>query len=254
MQSSQAQDSGAEEFASVKPYQIRGRFFTAIALRPGGETDAAFYDALDAQMRQMPHFFANAPLVVDLEQIVAAGAEVDLPRLVAALRQRKLSVFGVQNGTALQTEAALGAGLIALPSGREAPVERVERATRRPAAARAEPAPAPPGPTTRMITEPVRSGQKIVAEHGDLVVLASVGSGAELVAIGNIHVYGQLRGRALAGVGGDETARIFCQNLDAELLAIAGLYRTSEDLGPDIRKQRVQAFLRDEKLFVEALQ
>ena len=105
-----------------------------------------------------------------------------------------------------------------------------------------------------LITEPVRSGQKIVAERGDLVVCASVGSGAELVAVGNIHVYGALRGRALAGVNGDETARIFCQHLDAELLAIAGLYRTSEDLGPDIRKQRVQAFLQDEKLVVEALQ
>jgi septum site-determining protein MinC len=100
----------------------------------------------------------------------------------------------------------------------------------------------------------VRSGQKIVAERGDLVVCASVGSGAELVAVGNIHVYGALRGRALAGVNGDETARIFCQHLDAELLAIAGLYRTSEDLGPDIRKQRIQAFLQEEKLVVEALQ
>ena len=242
-----------EPFTSVKPYQIRGRFFTAIALRPSGETDTGFYEALDAQMRQMPHFFANAPLVIDLEQIVGAEIELDIARFVTALRQRKLSVFGVQNGTAEQTAAALDAGLIALPTGRDAPVERVERA-RPKAAAKPEQPPKALAPTTRLITEPVRSGQKIVAERGDLVVCASVGSGAELVAVGNIHVYGALRGRALAGVNGDETARIFCQHLDAELLAIAGLYRTSEDLGPDIRKQRVQAFLQDEKLVVEALQ
>ncbi len=242
-----------ESFTSVKPYQIRGRFFTAIALRPSGETDAVFYDALDAQMRQMPHFFANAPLVIDLEQIAGTEIELDIARFVAALRHRKLSVFGVQNGSAEQTAAALETGLIALPTGRDAPVERVERANAR-TAAKPEPTPKALAPSTRLITEPVRSGQKIVAERGDLVVCASVGSGAELVAVGNIHVYGQLRGRALAGVNGDETARIFCQNLDAELLAIAGLYRTSEDLGPDIRKQRVQAFLQDDKLVVEALQ
>ena len=137
---------------------------------------------------------------------------VDVARLVAALRHRKLSVFGVQNGTAEQTTQALAAGLIALPSGRDAPVERVERAASR-APAKPDATPKALAPTTRLITEPVRSGQNIIAERGDLVICASVGSGAELVAVGNIHVYGQLRGRALAGVQGDETARIFCQNL-----------------------------------------
>ena len=85
------------------------------------------------------------------------------------------------------------------------------------------------------------------------MVVAPVSSGAELIAHGNIHVYGRLRGRALAGVNGDRSARIFCQSLDAELIAIAGLYRTSEDLGPEVRKQRIQAFLREDTLCVEAL-
>ena len=96
-------------------------------------------------------------------------------------------------------------------------------------------------------------GPAIFADRGDLVVVAAVSSGAELIAHGNIHVYGPLRGRALAGVNGDRAARIFCQCLEAELIAIAGLYRTSDDLGPAVRSQRVQAFLQDDALRVEPL-
>jgi septum site-determining protein MinC len=99
----------------------------------------------------------------------------------------------------------------------------------------------------------VRSGQRIFAESGDLVVVASVSSGAEVVARGNIHVYGRMRGRALAGVSGDQKARIFCQSLEAELIAIAGLYQTSDGIGPSLRNQRVQAFLEDGALRVEPL-
>jgi septum site-determining protein MinC len=99
----------------------------------------------------------------------------------------------------------------------------------------------------------VRSGQRIFADRGDLIVSASVSSGAELIAHGNIHVYGALRGRALAGVNGERAARIFCQSLEAELIAIAGLYLTSDDLDPAARRQRVQAFLRDEALCVQPL-
>ena len=113
--------------------------------------------------------------------------------------------------------------------------------------------PEPALPAGLLVTEPVRSGQRVFADRGDLVVVAAVSSGAELIAHGNIHVYGTLRGRALAGVNGDRTARIFCSSLEAELIAIAGLYRTSDDLGPSVRKQRVQAFLRDETLCVEPL-
>ena len=112
---------------------------------------------------------------------------------------------------------------------------------------------AEPAPATLLITEPVRSGQRIFADRGDLVVVASVGSGAELIAQGNIHVYGRLRGRALAGVNGDKTARIFCQSLEAELVAIAGLYQTSDDLDPAVRQRRVQAYLKEQTLCVEPL-
>ena len=99
----------------------------------------------------------------------------------------------------------------------------------------------------------VSSGQIVVAERGDLTVIGSVSSGAELAAAGSIHIYGAMRGRAMAGVHGDETARIFCQSLHAELLAIAGLYRTSESIGDEFRNRSVQVFLDKEKLRMEAL-
>jgi septum site-determining protein MinC len=232
---------------AVMPFQIRGRSFTAVLLQMTGAADQAFYEALDGLLRQAPHFFTNAPFVVDLDKATGLQLNGDFTRLVRELRGRKLSVIGVQNGSIEQNAAALTAGLITLQGGRDVPTEHDGR----PAAASA--GVVEPAAPTMLITEPVRSGQRIFADRGDLVVVASVSSGAELIAQGSIHVYGRLRGRALAGVNGDKAARIFCQSLEAELIAIAGLYRTSEDLGPAVRQQRVQAFLREETLRIEPL-
>ncbi len=260
--------------AKAQPLQVRGRSFTAVVLRLGGAPDQAFFDALDALMRQAPHFFVNAPLVLDLEQAEGLEDKADFVKFARALRARRLTAIGIQNARAEQGIAAFGAGLITLQGGREAALERAgiqpaapkapdskaeseaeaksEPAAEKAESAEAETAAADPAPSL-MITEPVRSGQRIFADRGDLVVMAPVSSGAELIAHGNIHVYGALRGRALAGVNGDRTARIFCQNLEAELVAIAGLYRTSDDLPADARRQRVQVFLQGETLCVEPL-
>jgi septum site-determining protein MinC len=233
------------------PLQVRSRSFTAVVLRVAGSADAPFYAALDALMRQAPHFFVNAPLVLDLEQATDLQLKGDFVRLVRELRARRLSPIGIQNASADQGIAAFGAGLITLQGGRDVPTERRGRtAAAGPAASEPEPDPVAP---SLLITEPVRSGQRVFADRGDLIVCASVSSGAELVAHGSIHIYGPMRGRALAGVNGDKCARIFCQSLEAELIAIAGLYLTSDDLGPTIRKKRVQAFLRDQTLCVEPL-
>jgi septum site-determining protein MinC len=231
------------------PLQVRGRSFTAVVLRLAGAADKAFYEALDALMRQAPHFFVNAPLVLDLEQAAGLEAKGDFVKLVRALRARKLSAVGIQNASAEQGVAAFGAGLVTLQNGREVAIERGGR----PVAVAEAKEPEPALPAGLLVTEPVRSGQRVFADRGDLVVVAAVSSGAELIAHGNIHVYGPLRGRALAGVNGDRSARIFCQCLEAELVAIAGLYRTSDDLGPAVHGQRVQAFLQDDALRVEPL-
>ena len=248
MQSYEAEDRRAGSVAA-RAFQIRGRFFTAIAVRLAARPDEAFMAELDAQLRQTPQFFADAPVVIDLEHAAALVQRGDLVRLVDGLRKRKLSVFGVQNGTAEQTAAAVAAGLITLSGGRDVPARGRQRQTEIKQIAPAE----TPAPENRLITEPVRSGQTVFADCGDLVVVSPVGSGAELITSGNIHVYGPLRGRVLAGVNGDTNARIFCQSLDADLLAVTGVYRTSETLGADIRNKSVQVFLEGEDLKVAPL-
>lgn len=267
-----ATDRSAAPVTTVKPFQIRGRFFTAVSLRLG-ETppDDTFWAALDEQLRQTPQFFNDAPLILDLEQAAALSETAAITALIAELRKRRLAAFGVQNATPGQVAAAAESGLIAITSGSDAPLRTGGHNAARAAAKKSEwaekraektdekaedKADEPgfqPGSETLVITHPVRSGQTVFAERGDLVVIGPVSSGAELIATGNIHVYGHLRGRALAGVKGDENARIFCQNLDAELLAIAGLYRTSDNLESDLRRRSVQVFLRDQRLCVEAL-
>lgn len=248
-----------------RPLQVRGRSFTAVVLKLAGAVDADFFGALESLMRQAPHFFVNAPLVIDLADAPELREKADFVKLVRDMRARRLAVIGVQNGTADQDIAAFGAGLVCLQGGRDAQIPRGGQPSKpeemaetvAPAAAkptRIDAAPeSEPAPATVVITEPVRSGQRVFADRGDLIVMAPVSSGAELIAHGNIHIYGPLRGRALAGVNGDKSARIFCQSLEAELVAIAGLYRTSDDFDTSVRRGRVQAFLRDDTLCFEPL-
>ncbi len=117
-----------------------------------------------------------------------------------------------------------------------------------PAAPRAQQAPA-----SLLLDSPVRSGQSVVFRAGDVTVLGSVASGAEIVAGGSIHVYSTLRGRALAGSAGNPRARIFCRKLEAELLAIDGIYRTAEDMEPTLRSRPIQAWLQDDVMFIAPL-
>jgi septum site-determining protein MinC len=235
------------------PLEVRGRFLTAVVLPVAGAVDDAFYARLDALLRKSPHFFADAPLVLDVERAGGLATQGDFLALLAHLRARKLTPIGIQNATAGQSAEAAEAGLTTLPAGRVTPLPSKPRPALAAAKAAAPAESAGQPAANKLITEPVRSGQRIVAEQGDLVVVASVGSGAELIAQGNVHVYGRLRGRALAGVNGDRTARIFCQSLEAELIAIAGLYKTSDKLGPDVTGKRVQVFLQDDSLRIEAL-
>jgi septum site-determining protein MinC len=245
------------------PLEVRGRFLTAVVLPLTSVADDRFYAGLDALLEKSPRFFADAPLILDVERADGLRTQDDFQALLTNLRARRLTPIGIQNATSGQSAEAAGAGLTTLPAGKTTPLERKPRPV--PAAARKVQPVVAPGtssatstgattqPENRLIREPVRSGQRITAEHGDLVVVAPVSSGAELIAHGNVHVYGRMRGRALAGVNGDRTARIFCQSLEAELIAIAGLYKTSEDIGPAVLGKRVQAFLDDDALCIEVL-
>ncbi len=111
----------------------------------------------------------------------------------------------------------------------------------------------PPRPATMLHDRPVRSGQSVIFPEGDLTVLGSVASGSEVVAGGSIHIYGALRGRAIAGTTGNSSARIFCNKLEAELIAIDGLYRTADEMDPQFRGRAVQAWLDGETMSMSPL-
>ncbi|WP_366929959.1 septum site-determining protein MinC [uncultured Thioclava sp.] len=235
---------------TVRPFHFRGLFLTAVALRlETSEMDETFYERLDAALAQAPQILDDAPIVLDFALVPDMNVPGKIRDLIDRLFERGLLVFGAQNATDVQLSTVRGYGIIPIKVGRETALPSAKT--------KAKPAkktPEAPPKSNMIVTAPVRSGQMVVAEHGDLTIVGSVASGAEIVAAGNIHVYGTLRGRAIAGAHGDESARIFCQSQQAELLAIAGLYKTSETIEPELRKRSVQVFLEGDNLCVEAFQ
>jgi septum site-determining protein MinC len=185
---------------------------------------------LDAQIERSATFFAGRPIVVDLSAI--PDGDPDLDTLFDELRARGIRVIGAEGRDGLTPAIqAVGGPLIGgRPLGLyEVPDDPPEE-------------PPAPEPTSMVLDEPVRSGQTILFPQGDLTINGSVASGAEIMAGGSIHVYGVLRGRAIAGVTGNQQARIFCKKLDAELISIDGLYMTAEDMD-GFRGKSIQARL-----------
>lgn len=211
--------------AALPQIAVRGRSVLALVVAPEPPLEA-WLAALDAQLATVPDFFAGRPVIVDL---AATHATVSDPAPVlaalSALAVRRLKLIGVEGVDPGLLDDTLWARLPTTLRGREAP-----REVRRSAQVSAAPRPAPAANACSLVVDrPVRSGQSIVFEAGDVTVIGAVASGAEVVAGGTIHVEGALRGRAIAGVTAGESARIFCRRLQAELVAVAGLYRTAED-------------------------
>lgn len=237
------------------PFQVRGSLQTVLSLRLLAPDDPDFFRLLVDKIAHSPDFFRNAPLVLDVARLVG-GEPFDLVAFAEQLRQHRLMPVGIQNGSPAWNEAAMAAGLAVFGAGSEA-AERVAPPSTRPAtaaAAAAAPARAPAsrrGPA-QVVREPVRGGQQITAD-GDLVVLAAVSAGAELAASGHIHVYGTLRGRAFAGIEGDEAALIFCDQLEAELLSVAGVHLVNEEIEPAKLRKRACVALEHERLVVQTL-
>ena len=185
----------------------------------------------------IPDFFDHDPLLVDLSPLQAgeqADSPVDFPALVSLLRRFRLAPVAVRGGNDAQAAAAELAGLM---PAQDATVQR-SAAARTPEAPVQQAAPAAPAPVSApvpttppsalVIDKPLRSGQQVYARGRDLVVLAMVNPGAEVIADGHIHVYAPLRGKAIAGARGNAEARIFAMSMDPELISIAGIYRTSD--------------------------
>jgi septum site-determining protein MinC len=217
---------------------LRGRSYMAFALAPEAPI-ADWLEELDAWLRGSAGFFVGRPVVLDLSAVTLTSSAIS--HLLSELGTRGVRIMGLE-GVAGEK---IGPNLPPLVSGgRPAPVEAV--------GARSQPTPPAPqrAPASLVVDSALRSGQAIFHPDGDVTVLGSVGSGAEVMAGGSIHIYGTLRGRAMAGTSGNRQARIFCRHLEAELLAIDGYYRTAEDLDVELRTKPIQAWLADETLFI----
>jgi septum site-determining protein MinC len=223
---------------------VQGAVFTLMVVRAGMLRDPAFEPELAEQIRRSPRFFLNAPVVLDLKEAAEFTRESEFAEAREILRRHTLTLIGVQNATPTQLQTAAGAGLASFAPNAPQPSRPPSR----------EPAPSTAmsaaAGKTRLVTQPVRSGTQIYARGADLIVTAAVSPGAEIIADGHIHVYGALRGRALAGADGDVDARIFCGRLEAELVSIAGRYLVSEQLPPEQQGFPVQIALVDERLTV----
>lgn len=206
---------------------------------------------------EIPDFFDHDPLVIDFSHLPADTPLQDLKPLLLMLRTCRLVPVAVRGASAEWLAAALAIGLVEAPvdlprvrvanTVTEIQVQEVVREVIREV----------PGPLTMVVDKPLRSGQKVYARGADLIVLAMVNQGAEVVADGNIHVYAPLRGKAMAGASGNVHARIFSLCLEPELISIAGVYRTSEHpLAPEVRGKPAQVRLSNDgqdKLLFEAL-
>ncbi|AHG49673.1 septation inhibitor protein (plasmid) [Rhizobium leguminosarum bv. trifolii CB782] len=203
---------------------------------------------LDDLAARSAGFFLGRPVVLDLTDL-----QIDRPQLkelIAELAKRNVSIMGIEGAR----PSILGSGMPpALKGGRS--VSDIEV----PAKETADPPVKAAAAETRaamqsiVIREPVRSGQSVIFPEGDVTIIGSVASGAEVIAGGSVHIYGALRGRAMAGSIGNASAQIFCRKLEAELVAIDGIYKMAEDMAPNLRGQAVQLWLEDDAIMAEKL-
>ncbi len=191
--------------------------------------------ALDAflaqQVARLPAFFDQAPVAIDLSALGARDQVDELPMIVGMLRGHGMIPVGVRGASPEQKIQAQALELAIMPAGRKGPAAAPQPVQGDAQGRRGE---------TMIVEKPVRSGQRIYAKYGDLVLLAGVSSGAEVMAEGHIHAYGPLMGRAMAGVSGDASARIFARKLGADLVSIAGRYRVADNLDPRYLGKAVQ--------------
>ena len=235
-------------------FDLKSAALTLVALVLKTPDLGALAEALESRFGADSALFDGDPIAIDLAPLREADAAVDFDALIALLRSYRMAPIAVRGGSAAQMEAAHAAGLsdaqepsVAAPRESAAVADPTRPPTPPPASAAAVP--------TRVIHKPLRSGQQVYAKGGDLVVLAVVNVGAEVIADGHIHVYAPLRGRAIAGARGNPDARIFAMRMEPQLLSIAGIYRTTEESLPaDVWAKPAQVRLEGERIVVEPLE
>lgn len=246
-------------------FELKGSVLTILVLHLK-EVDAnRLYPQLEKKIGQARSFFTNAPVLIDMSALdEERQRQLDVIFFATQLRSLGLVPVGVRGCADSLNARVLQAGLGLLPAVRaEKTVAAYENTSATDHDSPQEKQPATPSDSvkevspdvigTKVITQPVRSGQQVFAPQGDLIILSSVNAGAEVLAAGNIHVYGALRGRALAGINGDAKARIFSLQCNPELIAIAGEYRVNESLDERLLNQSVVVLLKDGRLKFEKI-
>ena len=272
---------------TVSPcFQLKGSMVTLMTLELFHFSEVEFRTQLQTLVAQAPRFFENTPVVLALERLSSNSITPDFDHIRSLCAGFGINIFAIRGGNYSLQQAAANAGLACLPPQRgntvkrkltanssatkEAPSasiltmtqgelpldqqpeanapESIEKAANNDSSQKTE----KPSQSTRIITQPVRSGQQIY-HPGELIILAPVGAGSEILADGNIHVYGPLRGRALAGVNGNNKAHIFCQHFEAELISINGRFKPAGTIDEKFWKSAVHAWLDEDNLRFEAL-
>ncbi|CAD5261414.1 putative septum site-determining protein MinC [Alteromonas sp. 38] len=241
-------------------FRMKGTTLTSIVLEVIDFDPDTFESQLAEKINSAPQFFTRSSLILHLVKLLSA-TEFEL--LVALCRRFKLQPMAVRGEVGALRSVINDLGLAdvsqskftesSLKTTKPESTALKEQAANEPAASSPVPTPAAATKPVKVISRPVRSGQQVYAEGGDLVITAAVSEGAEVLADGNIHVYGTLRGRALAGVKGNVHARVFCQSLDAELISIAGQFIMHETVKASCWKQPAQIYLEEDTLHIEPI-
>jgi septum site-determining protein MinC len=220
----------------TQAFKLKGRLYTLTVLYLLDNDLALFEKELLDKIKTAPRLFEHTPVVLDCSGV--SLEDFDLQAFCQCMRLNSVIPVAIQGGNLLLETLARAQGMAVLHASAERdkfldspePLETI---------------------STKMLTTQVRSGQQVVSKGGDLVIVSTVSRGAEVLADGNIHVYGTLRGRALAGISGNTEARIFCQELEAELVAIAGFYCLRDAL--EVVSGPCQIFLQNDKIQISKL-
>jgi septum site-determining protein MinC len=245
-----------------KSIEFKGGMFTLPILHLLSNNINEVTQQLSSTLKQAPDFFKQAPVIIDLSSV--SNKSLDLHTLTWILRENDVYPVAVKNGSEEQHQIANGLRMAVMQGSKEnyKPITENKKKnhhnfdiSQTVSAEKRSPLNAHNNVSseTKVISKPVRSGEKVCSEQGDLVILASVSSGAELSAKGNIHVYGSLRGRAMAGMDGDQQARIFCLGLEAELVSVAGHSIIPETFTDNIRGGPAQMYLNNNRLYLSPL-
>lgn len=235
-------------------FQLKADFVPITVLKLSQCDLRAIAVDLDQAIESAPKYFTYAPIIVDVLNLGPLKNELDIPGLCKMLREKKIVPIGIRGIETTQKAIATDNGLAILktslpqqdePSPEKTSPKKAEKISEKIEGKFVR---------TKIITKPVRAGTRVYAKDADLIILAAVNSGGEVIADGNIHIYAPLRGRALAGASGDKEARIFCQSIEAELVSIAGHYWVKENIkAPKASKSMLQIYLENDKLKLDHL-